>query len=216
MSSNIDRDLAKRSDMHLARKVWHVLCGSAALLAYYTSDIDIKTCGYIALVISLCGFGLDFLRLHNKKFNEFALKVMGPLMRKSEMDSFSGLPFYALGIALTILLFQKDIALLSIMFLVFADPMASVVGVLWGKDKILPNKSLQGTLAGFFICYAIVMLYLLDASDPKVNILGFSLAAAVVGAVSELLSAFNIDDNLTIPVISGAGLTILNFLFYIF
>jgi len=216
MRSNIERTLAKRSDMQLARKMWHILCGIVALVLYYSSNMDIKVWGYVALAVSLVGFALDFLRLHNESFNKVTIKVMGPLMRKSEKDSFSGLPFYALGISLTVLLFEKDIAILSVMFLVFADPTSSAVGVLWGKDKILPNKSLQGTLAGFFVCYAITMLYLMDASGPKVNILAYALLAAIVGALSELLSAFNIDDNLTIPVISGAGLTILNFVFNVF
>jgi dolichol kinase len=34
--------------------------------------------------------------------------------------------------------------------------------------------------------------------------------AGVIGAASELISAFNIDDNLTIPVLSGLGITLLN------
>ncbi|HLW56266.1 MAG TPA: phosphatidate cytidylyltransferase, partial [Bacteriovoracaceae bacterium] len=115
-----------------------------------------------------------------------------------------------LGIALSLLFYQKDLALISIMFLIFSDPVSSFFGVLYGKDKILPNKSLQGFVAGFFTCYLVTLFYLLNLGQTSIDMLTFSLVAGLIGAGSELISAFNIDDNLTIPVISGLGLTILN------
>jgi dolichol kinase len=45
------------------------------------------------------------------------------------------------------------------------------------------------------------------------NLLWFAILGGVIGSIAEMLSAFNIDDNLTIPVISGLGLTVLNYLF---
>jgi dolichol kinase len=42
------------------------------------------------------------------------------------------------------------------------------------------------------------------------HILIFAVVAGVIGSLSELISAFNIDDNLTIPVVSGLGMTVLN------
>src|SRR5690606_3213127 len=141
---------------------------------------------------------------------KFVIRLMGPLMRKSEREGVSGLPFYALGISLSLLFYQPDLALISIMFLIFSDPVSSFFGVLYGKDKILPNKSLQGFVAGFFTCYLVSLFYLLNSGISSVNMLVFSLIAGIIGAGSELISAFNIDDNLTIPVISGLGLTILN------
>tara|TARA_B100001971_G_scaffold91031_1_gene83966 strand:- start:38352 stop:38993 length:642 start_codon:yes stop_codon:yes gene_type:complete len=208
--------LAGRSDLHIARKLWHIFCGSAAVGTYYLSNIELEFWGWVALGIAISGFALDFLRLNNKKFNQLALKLLAPIMRKSEKESFSGLPFYALGIAASIYFYDKDIALISILYLVFADPVSSFFGVQFGKDKILPNKSLQGTIAGFFACYFITIIYVADVQTSSMNILAFSLLAALIGAISELFSAFNIDDNVTIPVISGAGLTVLNYLFQIF
>lgn len=208
--------LAKRTDMHLLRKIWHVACGMAAISLYHVSNIELYYFGWIALGFAVVGFLLDFIRLNNEKFNNFALKVLGPIMRKSEVDGFSGLPFYALGAALTIFLYIPEIALLSILFLVIADPIASFIGVNYGKEKILPNKSLQGTVAGFFACYLITLVYISEMQIPSFNLLAFSILAGIVGAISELTSAFNIDDNLTIPVLSGAGLTVLNYIFHIF
>ena len=131
-------------------------------------------------------------------------------MRRSEKLSFSGLPFYALGAGLTIFLFKEEIAVMSILYLVFADPIASIVGVYMGKDRLLPNKTLQGTVAAFVTCLlaSLIFAWIIGLKSP--NLIIFLFFGAIVGALSELLSAFNIDDNLTIPVVSGAVLSLLN------
>jgi diacylglycerol kinase (CTP) len=61
-------------------------------------------------------------------------------MRQSEKKSLSGMPFYALGVGLTLYFYKPSIALLAITFLVFADPLSSFFGILYGKRKILPNN----------------------------------------------------------------------------
>lgn len=191
------------------------MCGVSVLATYYISGKDIMYFGWFCISVAVSGFTVDLIRMRFDNVNQIVLKVLGPFMRKSEESGFSGLPFYALGAGLSILFFSKHIALISILFLVFADPIASFVGVNLGKDKILPNKSLQGTMASFFVCYLVSFLYITELGVENFNLIVFSLCAGVVGAISELASAFNIDDNLTIPVISGAGLTVLNYLFNI-
>lgn len=214
MSANT-KQLSDRSDLHILRKIWHILCGVSVLATYYISGQDIMYFGWFCISVAVGGFTVDLVRMRFDNVNQIVLKVLGPFMRKSEESGFSGLPFYALGAGLSILFFTKHIALISILFLVFADPIASFVGVNLGKDKILPNKSLQGTMASFFVCYLVSFLYIAELGVENFNLIVFSLCAGVVGAISELASAFNIDDNLTIPVISGAGLTVLNYLFNI-
>jgi diacylglycerol kinase (CTP) len=214
MSANT-KQLSARSDLHILRKIWHILCGVSVLATYYISGQDIMYFGWFCISVAVGGFTVDLVRMRFDNVNQIVLKVLGPFMRKSEESGFSGLPFYALGAGLSILFFSKHIALISILFLVFADPIASFVGVNLGKDKILPNKSLQGTMASFFVCYLVSFLYIAELGIENFNLIVFSLCAGVVGAISELASAFNIDDNLTIPVISGAGLTVLNYLFNI-
>lgn len=206
----VDKILHKRSDLHIARKLWHMSTGVLGLILFYSSEQNTNFWGYGVMGIALLGFFADYLRQKNPLINRFIIKLMGPLMRKSEREGVSGLPFYALGVSLSLLFYQPDLALISIMFLIFSDPVSSFFGVLYGKDKILPNKSLQGFVAGFFTCYLVSLFYLLNLGVSSVDMLVFSLVAGVIGAGSELISAFNIDDNLTIPVISGLGLTILN------
>jgi diacylglycerol kinase (CTP) len=208
--SSFDKVLHKRSDLHILRKLWHVATGSLALFFYLRSDLDARFWGFLALGVASIGFVVDLTRTRFEPMNKFILTCMGPLMRRSERDGISGLPFYALGISLALFMYSKHIAILSIMFLVFSDPMSSFFGVLYGKDKIMPNKSLQGAVAGFFTCYLITLFYAMNTSTIGTHILIFSIVAGLIGSLSELVSAFNIDDNLTIPVLSGLGLTLLN------
>lgn len=198
-----------RNDLHLVRKAWHMATGLLGLAVYYNSSLSIESIAVALLVFSLAAFIVEFVRLRNDKINMVLMSVMKPFMRESEKTSVSGLPFYALGSGLTLLIFPEKIAILSVLFLIFADPIASVFGILYGKDKILPNKSLQGTLAAFTVCYVIAMVYGMRFSNPNMNLLCFSLLAGMIGSISELCSRY-VDDNLSIPVISGTGLYLVN------
>ncbi len=183
--------------------------GLTGLVIYYNSRISTESLGFALIMFSLFIFSLEFLRLKNSYINDFAITLMRPFMRECERSSISGMPFYALGVGLSLVLFSEKIAVLSVLFLVFADPIASVFGILFGKDKILPNKSLQGSLAAFAVCYVLTMVYGMHYSNPNINLLCFSLLAGVIGSFSELCSTF-LDDNLSIPVISGFLLTLVN------
>jgi diacylglycerol kinase (CTP) len=205
----------KRTDVHLLRKLWHIGVGLIGVIFYLISGISPDKLAIILFALAGLAIGLDVLRIKNQKIQRASLLVMGPFIRKSELKSITGLPFYALGVALSLSLYQEKIALLSVLFLVFSDPISSYVGIRFGKDKILPNKSLQGSLAGFIVCLVITLIYIFLRGSINHNILIFALFGGLVGSISEMMS-FLIDDNLTIPVISGLGLTILNHVFLIF
>jgi diacylglycerol kinase (CTP) len=211
-----EKVLHKRSDLHILRKIWHIGTGSLALFLFARSEWETTTWAWIALILAVLGLSVDLLRVRIKPLNQFTIRVMGPFMRRSEREGVTGLPFYALGASLALFFYDKDIAILSIMFLVFSDPLSSFFGVLYGKDKIMPNKSLQGAVAGFFTCYLITLFYVMNSTTLGSHILVFSIVAGLIGSASELISAFNIDDNLTIPVVSGLGMTLLNYFVKVF
>lgn len=209
-------DLHARNDVHFLRKVWHISMGLLGLWAFFRFDIITKDVViYGTAIIAALGFLMDIVRIKIPSLNKYILKAMGPIIRKGEVNSFSGLPFYALGVSICFYFFTEKIAILSILFLVFSDPISSYFGIRYGTVKILPNKSIQGSVAGFCICYVITLIYCLYYGYVSMNLIFFALLAGVIGSVSELLSVF-IDDNLTIPVVSGAGLTFLNMAFGIF
>lgn len=215
VTSSLNKALAKRSDLHLLRKLWHMGVGSLCLFVYYQTGEDQHFWAWSILGVAAAGFVFDFARHRSTAMNDVVLRIMGPFMRSSEKNGMSGFPFYALGVGLALLLFKKEIALLATFFLVFSDPISSFFGIIYGKDKIMPNKSLQGAIAGFFTCYLITLFYGLYYGADGNPLLWFSISAGLVGAISEMLSAFNVDDNLTIPVVSGLGITVLNYFFQV-
>ena len=205
----ISAPFSLRSDLHIARKLWHILTGLTGFIVYRRTGMPLEQMASILLVFAICSFIFEFLRLRDERLNQIAMIVMKPVMRESEKTSMSGMPFYALGVSLSLFFFPENIAILSVLFLMFADPIASLVGVIYGRDKILPNKSLQGTMAAFAVCYLVTLVYGLIHTSTNINLLIFAIIAGLVGALSELCSQF-VDDNLCIPVLSGCGLCILN------
>ena len=211
----ITSPLRLRTDLHLTRKIWHISTGLAGLVAYKKSGISVDNVAYILLAFAVTAFLFEFLRLRNPKVNQVAMLLMKPVMRESERNSVSGLPFYALGVSLALFFFPERIAILAILFLIFADPIASFFGILYGRDKILPNKSLQGTIAAFSVCYLATIVYGLIYVGPSTHLLVFAILAGIIGAISEMCSQF-VDDNLCIPVVSGLGLYLVNFIVPLF
>jgi len=92
-----------------------------------------------------------------------------------------------------------EIIALALVPLVFGDGFATIIGVKYGKHKIVKGKSLEGTLAGFIASALVLSLFLFPA--------GFKILAVAGGAM--LVELLPIDDNLTIPITSGLILYIM-------
>jgi len=220
MNTNVSSSLENtkfhlRSDLHVMRKLWHMGTGVAGLITYFISGMSHLLIAQILMGLALVGFLVEFTRMRVKAVNKVVIFFMKPFMREHEKNSMSGFPFYALGVSLALFLFPEKIGVLAVIFLVFSDPISSYFGILYGKDKILPNKSLQGTVAGYLTCYSVTLVYTLFYVEPSVEVLVFAMFGGLIGAISELLSEL-VDDNLTIPVVSGLGLTALNLFITLF
>ena len=78
--------------------------------------------------------------------------------------------------------------------MILGDMSAALVGKMWGRTKLLGKKSLEGSAACFVVCVLIALVKL----NPVIAIIG-----ALVATIVELIP-FPIDDNLTVPLVSGA------------
>lgn len=216
IENSIEKEsFALRSDLHLTRKLWHMCTGLVGLSFYSGLGLSSQEMAWALLILAISAIAVEITRLKVMAVNKVVLKIMKPFMRESEKNSMSGFPFYALGVSLALLMFDEKIAILAALFLMFSDPISSLFGILYGKDKIVGNKSLQGAMAGFIVCYILTFVYGSYYYRPGVDLLLFSVVAGVIGSISELCSIF-VDDNLTIPIVSGLGLTLLNFVIPIF
>ncbi len=149
----------------------------------------------------------EYARLRLPRFNAFAIRVMGPIMRSSEVNRMSGTPFYVGSVLLSVAIFPKPIAILSILFLAIGDPVSSIFGITWGHKgpRFSNGKSLIGTAAGMGICAIIAFLYLVLSGVPPFASALTALAGGLAGGGAEMIP-LEIDDNFSIPLVSGLAL----------
>lgn len=202
-SHGIVERLSLRSDLHLARKIWHMSMGMVIALLY---EAGVPTgVGIILLSMALVfTVVIETLRLRHSGWNEKMIRIFRPVMRSNEVDRCTGIPFYLASSLFAIAAFPKPVAVMSIMFLACGDPMASLVGILYGERSLrFPNgKSLLGTLAGIATCAVVALVYLQAHSFRPGAVLALSMVGGLAGGLAEWVPV-EVDDNFTIPVVSG-------------
>ncbi|KAG5359694.1 CTP-dependent diacylglycerol kinase 1 [Yarrowia sp. C11] len=209
----------------IPRKFLHTSIGFITLYLY-TRGINLKDVTPVLVGMALFIGTFDFLRLRNKALNKAYCNVMGALMRESEINGINGTIWYLLGLILVFSFASKDVALMAVLLLSWADTAASSVGRAYGHlTPKYKNKSLAGFM-GAFIASEIACIFLYGYVIPKYGAavdtpgqitwskessrltMGVLTAlSGLVGAVSESIDAFGIDDNFTIPVLSAIFLT---------
>ncbi|MFN4196880.1 MAG: hypothetical protein ACK4FM_02605 [Caldimicrobium sp.] len=112
-----------------------------------------------------------------------------PLLKENEYKRLSDATFYLLGLLISALLVSgKDLRYL-ILVLGIADPLAGIVGSLYGKKFLMFNKSPLGSFIFFLCTFLIGRLYL----NYPINVL---LALAVFLSFVEFFSE---RDNFWVP-----------------
>lgn len=197
------RLLPVRSDLHLVRKVWHMITG-LGIISCYMSGMPQPTILTILGALFLWSVTMETLRLRNPALNEKCIRFFSPLIRSSEVNRISGMPYYLASSVLAIAIFPKPVAILSLFYLALGDPLASLVGILYSSRsvKIFNGKSLHGTAAGYVVCAAATWLFLRSMGMHGLDLIRLTLLGGFAGALAELLP-FELDDNFTIPMVSG-------------
>jgi len=190
--------------MHLARKTWHML---GVLLMVVIHERVTKDTALILLLLTMIVFVVpDVLRQYSTKLNDIFIGIFQSVIRENEVHKLSGNSYLISGVLLLVLFFPAKIVTLTLFFLAFADPIASCIGIRYGKDKILGQKSLQGFLAAFVVCMVATYIFIKTNGLLSEKIFLVSTVAGLIGALSELLPIGKLDDNLTLPILSATGL----------
>lgn len=145
---------------------------------------------------------VELARLLLSGLNSILVAWLKPLLKDTEDRRITGATYIALAALACFLVFDKPIAIAALFFLALGDPVAALVGSRMGGFRVF-GKSPLGTLA--FMAVAIGVAGILSA----VNVVPFHwglVAGAIIAALVELAPSF-LDDNLTIPLISGAAMT---------
>lgn len=148
---------------------------------------------------------VEAFRQKHPAFNAKLLKVFDGVYRKEEMYNTSTLIYTLSGMFFSVWLFEKNIALLAILFLTFGDGFAALVGERWGKHKISSKskKTWEGAAANLISCLltGIIFSYFYPVGVIKI------IAGAIAVAIIELLPKTK--DNIVIPVASGLIMSII-------
>ena len=203
--------LKKKTDPHLARKIWHFIGVIFILIVYHNTSRTLS----LQLITFFGGLFIltDILRGYVSEINTLLTALFRPIMRDCEKNNLAGTTYLILGTFFIMYLFPKNIVSLTLLFLAVADPIAGWVGVIYGKDKIVGDKSLQGFIAAFGSCSMIAGFFFFTHNMMSERLLIVSILAGLIGALSELIPVFKLDDNLTFPLLNASGLWLLFYLF---
>jgi len=132
------------------------------------------------------------------------------LLKKGEGFRLTGSTYLLVSSLAVFLLFEKYIAITSLLFLSIGDLMAAVIGEKFciGK-RIVFNKSLEGSLACLASCLLIGALLTRIISTITASI---AIVGTIMATVAGLLPV-PVDDNLTIPLFSAGIMTLAAFYF---
>ncbi|MGZ3691247.1 MAG: diacylglycerol/polyprenol kinase family protein [Pseudobdellovibrio sp.] len=202
-----------RSDLHIARKIWHV----SGVFTMFTAWLFLPH--WLSMTMLIVGWlmfvPMDIIRQKNPEFNRTLSNIFRPIMRSSELNRLAGTTYLLTGTLVITLLFNTGVVSLSLLFLAFADPIASYVGIKYGKDKIFGHKSVQGFIAAFAVCSVLCFIFLYY-NQVQEHLLVVSLFAGLIGALAELIPLGKLDDNFSMPVLSSLGLSLLFYFFNFF
>lgn len=153
-------------------------------------------------IVGLCFIFLDIIRFIHRQTNVVLTTRVKALFRKHEEKKFSSMTLFLVAAFISILLFNKDIAIISLTFLIFGDIFSKLFGLAFGRHKIF-NKTLEGTLAycGCVLIAGFILYTTLNIPWPILVIGG------ITAPLVELFS-FNLNDNFTVSLISGTVMTV--------
>lgn len=178
---------------------WRVAIRPVSLLFLIFVLIDRQLGLSVIGIVCLCFIALDIFRFLHKRTNILLTEKIKAIFRKGEEKRFSTMTLFLISTFLTVLFFiDIEIAITALTFLVFGDMFAKIFGLAYGRHKIF-EKSLEGTLA--YIGSVIILGYILYTSldIPLIMLISGGIAAPLI----ELLP-IGINDNFSVPIISGA------------
>ncbi|CED84890.1 Predicted ER membrane protein [Phaffia rhodozyma] len=217
------------------RKLLHSSIGVVTLIL---NAIDPPTLTPLILSLSaglVIVTGADVIRFKSPVFAKTYEAYLGPLMRDSERHKWNGVIWYLVGVIFVLTLYPRDVAVLSILILSWADTAASTIGRLLSKSKynprlparvcfglipLSPNKSLAGFVAAWMTGLIVAVGYYgggpggggSRGGQVDWRVLewrrGVAFTGSFVGCVAAYVEALDLpaglDDNLTLPIVSGA------------
>ena len=183
------------------RKLLHISsCSIALSYLWFFKDRSIML--IIVGILTLISIFIEILRKRSKYIKNIFERHFDFMLRQNEIEgSFTGATWLLLGNFLTIFAFPIFVAVPALLYLSIGDATAALVGKNFRRFTI-GRKSLVGSFFGF--SFGLTFVSLVN------NVLPFHVVmfGSIVAMITEILP-IAIDDNLTIPLLSGLTIMIL-------
>jgi len=199
--------------IELRRKAVHA-AGSVIAIAYYF--IDRETAIFGLAIINAILIIVEWQRLNGK------MRLPEILLRPHEKNQIGAYIYFQVAALISIIFFEKTIAITAILMLSLGDTASGLSGALLNKGNVRYSrkkfmiKPLPIVSVMFAVCVLIgsIMINLPLAHDMKyISFLSYAagaLGATLGDAVPFRVQGKPIDDNLLIPLLSGIFMTIVN------
>ena len=182
----------------LHRKLFHLIMGVVTVALIYYEILS----AFAIFLIIIVGILLSFL---TKRVRLPIISLfVDHFERDTQKSSFPGRGaiFFFVGALLALKLFDKNIALASIMVLTLGDSISHMVGAQYGKMRNIfngdSNKLLEGTLAGTIVGFLGALIFV-----PVPEAFLGCLAAMIAEVMKIDFKEKIIDDNMIIPLVAG-------------
>lgn len=172
------------------------------LIIYYLNTTKSAALTLIG-VVTLVFFFLDIFRLIYRKMNIFFFDKVKTFYKKREYKKFSSITLFLFSCFLTTLVFEKEIAVLAMVFLILGDFFSKLFGFFFGRHKIF-KKTFEGSLAHLNACLIGGYIFLHFISFP----FHIFLLGALVATLTEMLP-LGLDDNFSVPLVSATTMLLL-------
>lgn len=128
--------------------------------------------------------------------------------RKEEKRG-SGALWYVIGCFLTVLLFEKNIALASIIILALGDSVSHWIGRFYGniKHPLNNKKNVEGTIAGSIAAIAGAVFFV-----PNIPAVIASIMVMNLEVIPFKIGKYKVNDNFWIPLVAAAIMSGVNLL----
>lgn len=187
------------------QEVWRKATHMGAMVipgGYYFLALSKSEMLTVMIPIAAAMVLIDISRLRGWKFwSHFACKIGGKMVRDHELaGDFTGATYILITVCFTVALYSKPVAIAALAFIVVGDTFAALIGRKFGRHRF-GRKSVEGSLA--CLVGTCIVAWLVPDLAPLV-----AFSGAVVATLAEALST-KIDDNVTVPIISGLVMTLL-------
>ena len=185
---------SRSDDLHLLRRIQHATSG--ILIVFLTCMTNQNNASILLGILALGLLVVNELRKRSESVQNIFLMAFGQILRPNEVYEIPSSFYFLLGSGLSLALFPKNIAQLSLLCLSLADPIAAIVGISIRGPRLIGNASMIGSLAYF--CTSLVLGIAVLRNLPV------ALIAAAGSMLSEAFASIVlIDDNFLIPIVTG-------------